>query len=260
MSPLQGESTGEHDTITVSIDTSGLSEGLHTCDVLINSNGGNGIFTVRVTVFTPQPPFVEIVKPEKNALYFRNNKIMPFIGTILMGPIIVEVNATDSDGTIDRVEFFVDEEHKHSDYEKPYLWLWNERVFGRCTIKAVAYDNHGLTDEDEINVIIFNLGIAGVEEEGVVKGKVTEAGKLIKRGLPNVMVTAYPAPSGELNTTTTGKIPFVNRGEYTLMLTEGVYNIEFKADGYQTYVETSVEVTPGSTTVLNVELQPVEGG
>ncbi|HEC94378.1 MAG TPA: DUF1573 domain-containing protein, partial [Thermoplasmatales archaeon] len=260
VSPLDGESTGEHDTITVSIDTTGLTEGLYTCDISITSNGGNGIFTVRVTVFTPHPPSVEIVKPEKNSLYFRNDKLMPFLGTVIIGPIIVQANATDPDGDVERVEFIVDGEVKHSDSAAPYSWLWNERVFGRRTIRVVAYDNHGLTGEDEINVIIFNLGISSVEEKGVVKGKVTEAGKLIKKGLPDVTVTAYPAPSGESNSTTTGKIPFVNRGEYTLLLTEGVYNIEFKADGYQTHVETGVVVTSGSTTVLNVALQPVEGG
>ena len=50
VNPAGGSSTGEHDTITVDIDTTGLSEGTHTCDITINSNDGSGTFTVTVNV------------------------------------------------------------------------------------------------------------------------------------------------------------------------------------------------------------------
>ena len=50
VTPLGGSSNGEHDTITVDVDTSGLSLGFHSCDILINSNGGNETFIVDVTV------------------------------------------------------------------------------------------------------------------------------------------------------------------------------------------------------------------
>ena len=50
VNPKSGSSTGEHDTITVDIDTTGLSEGPHTCDISIGSNGGSGTFTVTVNV------------------------------------------------------------------------------------------------------------------------------------------------------------------------------------------------------------------
>jgi hypothetical protein len=54
VNPTSGSSTGEHDTITIDIDTTGLSEGLHTCDITINSNDGSGTFTVRVNI-VPKP-------------------------------------------------------------------------------------------------------------------------------------------------------------------------------------------------------------
>jgi VCBS repeat-containing protein len=54
VSPTSGESTGEHDTITVYIDTTGLPPGLHQCDILIDSNGGTGVFSVYVKVVTDQ--------------------------------------------------------------------------------------------------------------------------------------------------------------------------------------------------------------
>jgi uncharacterized protein YprB with RNaseH-like and TPR domain len=52
VNPASGSSIEEHDTITVDIDTAGLSEGLHTCDISISSNDGSGTFTVTVTVIS----------------------------------------------------------------------------------------------------------------------------------------------------------------------------------------------------------------
>ncbi|MCD6236914.1 MAG: DUF11 domain-containing protein, partial [Thermoplasmata archaeon] len=56
VSPTSGTSTGEHDVITVTVNTTGLSSGLHTCDIEIDSNGGNGLFTVTVNVTLPSGP------------------------------------------------------------------------------------------------------------------------------------------------------------------------------------------------------------
>ena len=54
ISPAIGSSAGEHDVIAVSINTTGLSLGLHTSSVSIFSNGGNG--TIDVTVNVTGPP------------------------------------------------------------------------------------------------------------------------------------------------------------------------------------------------------------
>jgi hypothetical protein len=62
VSPGSGSSTGEHDTITVSIDTTGLAEGSHSCNVDISSNGGSGTFVAYVTVV---PPVTEILDQEQ---------------------------------------------------------------------------------------------------------------------------------------------------------------------------------------------------
>jgi uncharacterized protein YprB with RNaseH-like and TPR domain len=56
VNPTSGSSTGEHDTITVDIDTTGLSEGLHTCDISIGSNDGSGTFTVTINVVPCEEP------------------------------------------------------------------------------------------------------------------------------------------------------------------------------------------------------------
>ena len=53
VAPSSGSSTGEHDTITVNVDTTGLSVGSYSCPVSISSDGGCGTFTVSVTVAVP---------------------------------------------------------------------------------------------------------------------------------------------------------------------------------------------------------------
>jgi len=48
--PTSGSSTGEHDTITVEINTTSLAVGPYTCDIAISSNGGTDTFSVTVNL------------------------------------------------------------------------------------------------------------------------------------------------------------------------------------------------------------------
>ncbi len=48
--PISGSSTGESDTIVVTIDTTGLSTGLYSGDIVITTNGGNDTFSVSFTI------------------------------------------------------------------------------------------------------------------------------------------------------------------------------------------------------------------
>ncbi|RLF79956.1 hypothetical protein DRN38_04820, partial [Thermococci archaeon] len=50
VSPSDGNSTGEHDSITFSVDTTGLSVGSYSADIVIDSNGGSGSFSVSLDV------------------------------------------------------------------------------------------------------------------------------------------------------------------------------------------------------------------
>ena len=52
VTPSSGTSTGEHDIITVDINTAGLSEGSYQCDIGITSDGGDSTFTVYVNIVT----------------------------------------------------------------------------------------------------------------------------------------------------------------------------------------------------------------
>lgn len=76
--PTSGESIGEHDPITVTIDTNGFEPGSsHTCAIAINSNGGNKVFTAIVNIGECK----EIEINEISGGLFRINANIKNIGT-----------------------------------------------------------------------------------------------------------------------------------------------------------------------------------
>jgi hypothetical protein len=56
--PTSGTSHGERDPITVNIDTTGLDFGLHICEITIDSNSGDGVFTAVVRVVEGEDPIL----------------------------------------------------------------------------------------------------------------------------------------------------------------------------------------------------------
>lgn len=77
------------------------------------------------------PPTVTITSPKNNATVYR------VFGTI------IRANASDSDGTITKVEFYVGSTLLGSDTESPYTFLWKPSSTGNFTLTARAYDNNG---------------------------------------------------------------------------------------------------------------------
>ncbi len=95
-------------------------------------------------------------KPRPGYLYISNKEIMPTLlgRTVILGKIEIEA-ATSTD--ITKVEFYIDNELKHTAENGPYTWLWDERVFGKHNVKIVGYLEGGSTTENARDVIIFNI-------------------------------------------------------------------------------------------------------
>jgi hypothetical protein len=72
VNPTSGSSTGEHATITVDIDTTGLSEGSYICNISISSNGGNGTFTVTVNIISSTGSISVSSSPSGAKIYLDN--------------------------------------------------------------------------------------------------------------------------------------------------------------------------------------------
>jgi hypothetical protein len=99
-----------------------------------------------------EDPYVEITKPEENAVYYNNVKIasIPFT-TIIIGYLNIEVYAYDALSGINRVEFHIDGVLRKKDYDEPYTCVFEESP-GFHTIEATAYDNAGNSAKDSITV------------------------------------------------------------------------------------------------------------
>jgi len=72
--------------------------------------------------------------------------------------ITISANATDGDGGIFKVEFFVDNKSKGSVTNPPFEYKWNTsgESIGNHTIKATSTDNSGGSASDEISVELIN--------------------------------------------------------------------------------------------------------
>ena len=99
-------------------------------------------------------PVINITDPKEGYLYIYGYEIIPtFFGkTIIIGEKMIRVNAEDNKG-VSKVEFYLDDELKYEDTSPDYCWNLSEHIFGRHTLKAVAYDWSGNTAYDKIVII-----------------------------------------------------------------------------------------------------------
>ena len=106
------------------------------------------------------PPTVVISKPVKGKLHIFGYPLFNslFKVTRLLGNTPIVVNADDSDGSIEKVEFYVDDELLETVKEAPYeytlkkIGLFRSILFRKHIIKVIAYDDQGLTATDEIEI------------------------------------------------------------------------------------------------------------
>ena len=123
-----------------------------------------GINTDRYPLMAPYtnkdtiPPMVKIVSPE-NGLYLRGLRLFPWLfrqHILLIGDITVDVEASDAQSGIEKVEFIIDDSNhpEFTDTQEPYSWSWSKGSFfyHKHTIIVVAYDNAGNPNYDMIEV------------------------------------------------------------------------------------------------------------
>jgi hypothetical protein len=88
---------------------------------------------------TNNPPLVDIVSP--------------FPGSAYTAPadVTIQVNASDAETYVDRVEIWRGAEKLATDTEAPYTILLNDLPFGAYTVEARAYDSEGAVWSDNVN-------------------------------------------------------------------------------------------------------------
>jgi prenyltransferase beta subunit len=97
---------------------------------------------------TPQSnDLLTISKPENNSIYFYNKELsLPISGIFIIGQVEIIVNANED---VEKVEFYLDNELKYTDYKSPFVWYFNEKgflSFKKITAKAFLIDDKILID------------------------------------------------------------------------------------------------------------------
>ncbi|MCB0549822.1 MAG: metallophosphoesterase [Phaeodactylibacter sp.] len=88
-------------------------------------------FTIRKFIPVGSPPTVEVTSPADGAFFYS------------IQPITLRAQASDSDGSIEEVAFFVNGDSIGVDHSAPYKLTWTPPSEGNFYIKAKAKDNNG---------------------------------------------------------------------------------------------------------------------
>ncbi|KAA5548768.1 Ig-like domain-containing protein [Adhaeribacter rhizoryzae] len=140
---------GEDLTSPYNFTWSNVSAGTYTLTAKATDN--NGLFTtsapVTITVKAPAAPTVALTSPTTNTSF------------TAPANITLAANATDTDGTIIKVEFYNGTTKLGEDVTSPYNFTWSNVPAGSYTLTAKAYDNTGLSSTSaaiNINVVANN--------------------------------------------------------------------------------------------------------
>jgi M6 family metalloprotease-like protein len=129
--------------------TDGSASGLN-----INSIGSAGA-TISFVLDNPIPgqPNCQITGPTDGS------------GFAVNSTVTVNVTATDTNGTISNVKFYIDDVLKYTDSAAPYTWNWSTTGYaaGSHAIKAIATDNSSNTATSVVNVVLLAPADEGFE-------------------------------------------------------------------------------------------------
>ena len=119
--------------------------------VAIDDKGGTQSSAVSIVVKKPDlkpniGPVVTFLRPDAKTIFVSPDRVE------------VEVDAQDTDGTIDHVNLFINGSLIRKESYFPYLWIWDPQLRnlqpGSYILKAVATDNEGLSTTSEIPLTV----------------------------------------------------------------------------------------------------------
>ncbi len=91
-----------------------------------------------------------IREPEEGYLYIMGRKIVKISKTVIIGKMNMKV-----EGNYEKVEFYLDNELKYEDNEKPYEWEICNAIGKHKLTAKMYYENHVAEDEIEAYILIF---------------------------------------------------------------------------------------------------------
>ncbi len=141
---------GEDVTSPYTFEWKNIPEGTHSITAKVTDNAGgsatSSVVKVEVTTPTNAIPIIAINSPQQNASF------------AALTSITINATASDTDGSIAKVEFFKGTEKLGEDTSSPFSFKWDKVPAGAYTLTAKATDNLGATavSSVEINVTASN--------------------------------------------------------------------------------------------------------
>ena len=132
-------------------------EGIYTVRLTV-TDGNNQSDSSQSLVYVDETlPSVEIKQPREGCIYFFDREYQWLLGRLFHKPVIIGgittyAQVSDNIG-IEKVEFYIDNRLVSVDENSPYLYYWENATGRQHTIKVIAYDIVGNTNEESINVI-----------------------------------------------------------------------------------------------------------
>jgi endoglucanase Acf2 len=142
-----------------------LAEGMYSFKLTVKNpelRSDDDDVLVLVTPFQNAPPTIAITAPYNNSTY------------TLGDPVTISANASDFDGTIQKVDFYEGNNFISTVTTAPYTTQWNPNV-GSYQLSAKATDNDGAeTTSQIINVVIAPLMMCSETSNEATQGTFTE--------------------------------------------------------------------------------------
>jgi len=140
----------------------GVPAGSYTLTALAYDNLGFTTVSSAAAITVDTPPTVSLTAPAANTNY------------IAPASVALTATASDSDGTISKVEFYQGSTLVGTVSTSPYNFTWTNVVMGNYSLTAKAYDNNNIaTTSSAVNIIVWgtsDIGSVGVSGSASYSG------------------------------------------------------------------------------------------
>lgn len=163
----------------------GIAAGSYSLTAKATDNAGATAVSseVVVTVTNNAPPVVSVASPAPGSQFFAP------------ATLTLSANATDSDGSISRVEFRANGIAIGTADHAPYSIVWDGAAAGNYAITALATDNAGVTATSAaVNISV--LGAANVRIDAALDGSTVDDDNVLVRGVVSAPANAAMTVNG----------------------------------------------------------------
>jgi sulfur relay (sulfurtransferase) complex TusBCD TusD component (DsrE family) len=157
-----GMKLGEDTSAPYSYSWAGAPVGSHTLTAMAYDNAGaskiSAAVTISVTASVPNaPPAVALTAPAAGQSFVQGTAVT------------LSATASDSDGTVSRVEFYANGVKLGEDTSAPYSYSWMGAPVGSHMLTSVVYDNAGASGTSAAVIVSVVVGGGGEEQTLVLR-------------------------------------------------------------------------------------------